>query len=198
MDKGNAKPVKKWMFAAGIALLALLFVVCLSLTVSGSIEKSRYKLAYPDQINRYAAEFGVDPVLVASVIHCESGNRPKVRSKSGAVGLMQIMPATGEWIAGKLDISQYQEALLEDPEINIRMGCWYIHFLQQRYQGNQRHVLAAYNAGHGNMDGWLDDERYSDGGLLTYIPIEETRDYVEKVQRAYEKYKKYYGAQLGG
>ena len=104
---------------------------------------------------------------------------------------MQIMPETGEWIAGKLK-EPYDEETLQEPEQNIRYGCWYLEFLFERFSDPDT-VLAAYNAGHNAVRKWLQNSDYSDDGeSLQVIPYDETRNYVEKVRRAYEKYKDLY------
>ncbi|MDO4573471.1 MAG: lytic transglycosylase domain-containing protein, partial [Clostridia bacterium] len=124
---------------------------------------------------------------------CESSNDPDALSSAGAVGLMQIMPDTGAWIAHKLDMdASYTEALLYDPETNIRFACWYLRFLSDRFDGRRMEIIAAYNAGHGSVEGWLEDPAYSDAGLLTAIPFPETARYYEKVCLAYENYVRLY------
>ena len=186
-------PVKKrigLILAAVVALAVLAFT--LTHIVGRVLDKRTYRLAYPALIEQSAEAYALDPYLVAAVIHVESGNRPAVVSSAGAVGLMQIMPTTGEWIAGKLRVEAYEEDSLCDPGMNITMGCWYLRFLLDRYDQDQNHALAAYNAGQGNVDKWLSDPAYSADGVLTNIPYEETDRYVEKVTRTYEKYKDLY------
>ena len=178
----------KLLLAAFLLLLAVLIAV-----IAGrELEKRTYKLNYPQEINASADEFELDPYLVAAMIHCESGNRAEAVSPVGAVGLMQIMPDTGEWIAGKLDLNAYEPSQLTQPAFNIRMGCWYLRFLLDRYEQDRPSALAAYNAGHGNVDKWKNDPAVSVEGDLRNIPFAETEQYVEKVQRAYEKYKTLY------
>ncbi len=113
-------------------------------------------------------------------------------SRSGAIGLMQVMPETGEWIAGKLNKTGFTAEDLKDPDTNIQFGCWYLRFLLDRYSSNQTHAVAAYNAGHGNVDAWLMDPSVTTDNMLTNIPFPETDDYVEKVLRAHEKYEELY------
>ena len=176
------------MLAAFLLLLAVLIA-----TIAGrELEKRTYKLQYAEEISASAEEFELDPYLVAAVIHCESGNRPEAISSVGAVGLMQIMPDTGEWISGKLHISGYEPKKLTEPAFNIRLGCWYLRFLLDRYKQDRPTALAAYNAGHGNVDKWKNDPAISAEGQLKNIPFAQTEQYVEKVQRAYEKYKTLY------
>lgn len=188
--------MKKTTKALLAAVLLAALVFC-AFWLNEYMEKRKYRLEYPAQILSSSAEFGLDPYLVAAVIHCESGNRPAVVSAKGAVGLMQIMPDTGGWIAEKLGIASFSEAMLTDPAVNIRLGCWYLRYLTDRFGGVRSHALAAYNAGPGNLKKWLEDDAYSQDGLLVDIPFEETSSYVERVERAYEKYKKLYAQELG-
>jgi soluble lytic murein transglycosylase len=148
-----------------------------------------YPVAYTDLIRTYATEYALDPYLVQSIMRCESSNDPTARSDAGAIGLMQIMPDTGEWIAHKLDMDGvYTTDMLIDPETNIEFGCWYLWFLSGRFDGNIMEMIAAYNAGHGNVEDWLHDPRFSQNGMLTAIPYEDTARYYEKVMKAYENY----------
>jgi soluble lytic murein transglycosylase len=178
-----------------IALVAAAFLLALaaflSLLLSGEVDKLTYKLTNVAAIARYSEEYDVDPYLVAAIIYVESGHRETAVSPKGALGLMQIMPATAEWIAQKLG-EPYDLNNVTEPYTNIRYGCWYLNFLFERFTPVDT-VLAAYNAGHNAVRGWLNDPSYSDDGVtLKRIPYPETEHYVEKVDRAYEKYKKLY------
>ena len=148
-----------------------------------------YPVAYTELIAKYAKEYELDPYLVQSIIRCESSNDPTVVSDAGAIGLMQIMPDTATWIAHKLDLDAvYTQDMLKDPETNIEFGCWYLHFVSGRFHGNVKQMIAAYNAGHGSVEDWLNDPRFSLNGELTTIPFEQTARYYEKVTAAYENY----------
>lgn len=194
VDVRAAKPGGKKRLKTALTIAALLIALSASVAIwlKGEMERRTYKLEYPGLILQYAEEYRLDPILVASVIHVESGNRREIASPKGAVGLMQIMPATGEWIAEKLNMKDYKEDMLTDPEINIQFGCWYLRFLQDRFQ-NTDEVLAAYNAGQGNVQKWLSNPGLSDDGVtLSQIPFKETEQYVERIQRAYIKYRSLY------
>ena len=180
--------------AVSAVLLAVLCVLAYYLNILA--EKRTYRLLYPDLVMEMSAEYQVDPYLVAAVIHCESSNNKQAVSPVGAMGLMQIMPDTGGWIAEKLEIEGFTQEQLFDPETNIRFGCWYLDYLSKKFGGNRTSVLAAYNGGPGNVEKWLNDERYSEDGQLTDIPFPETDRYIEKVQRAYEKYLTLYKKEL--
>ena len=156
-----------------------------------NVREIAYPLAYRDEINQYAAEYGLDPARVASVIYCESTFRPEAVSSAGARGLMQIMPETGGWIAEKLkEESYYTDEKLFEPELNIRYGCWYLSYLDERYDGDLTKATAAYHAGGTRVDEWLTDSQYSEDGVtLANIPYDSTRAYVASVKSAYEHYK---------
>ena len=87
---------------------------------------------------------------------------------------------------------------LYNPRHNIKLGCYYLKYLIENYDGNVDVALAAYNAGPGNVDNWLEDSRYSDNGEdLTYIPFKETREYVVKVNKQWKKYQNLYKNEEG-
>ena len=183
-----------------IAVIALAAVVALTIAAFGTyliVERVRYErdlrnypVAYTEWIEQYASEYSLDPYLVQSIMRCESSNDPAAVSDAGAIGLMQIMPETATWIAHKLDLDDtYTVDQLYDPETSIRFGCWYLNFLQGRFDGDVMEMVAAYNAGHGSVEDWLADPRFSaDGKTLLSIPFEQTARYYEKVMTAYEKY----------
>jgi len=148
-----------------------------------------YPVAYTDLIKQYATKYELDPYLVQSIIRCESSNDPNAVSGVGAIGLMQIMPDTGEWIGHKIDPElAYSLDMLNDPATNIEYGCWYLNFLSARFNGNVMQIVAAYNAGHGSVEKWLKDPRFSQNGELTSIPFEDTARYYKSVMTAYENY----------
>jgi len=187
----------KKIIRAVIVALALLAALCvLAYYLNRVAEKRTYRLLYPDIVMEMSAEYQVDPYLVAAVIHCESSNNKEAVSPVGAMGLMQIMPDTGGWIAEKLELEGFTQQQLFEPELNIRFGCWYLDYLSKKFDGNRTSVLAAYNGGPGNVEKWLADDRYSADGQLTDIPFPETERYIEKVQRAYEKYLTLYKEEL--
>jgi len=182
---------KRWYILA-IDILLLALAVCAYHYGSITLEKRTYQLRYRELIELYAAHFELDPYLVAAVVHVESSNQPDAVSKSGAIGLMQVMPQTGEWIAAKLKVNDFDADMLLDPNVNIRFGCWYLRFLNDRFDRDRMLVTAAYNAGHGTVDRWLEDSTVSRDGQLVNIPYPETERYVEKVYRAYEIYQRLY------
>lgn len=171
-------------------VLALIGVVIIGAVLY--IAQRKPPLDYVDTISHYASEYDLDPYLVAAVIDTESGFRADAVSRVGARGLMQIMPDTAEWIAKKIGPENFTADQLFDPDVNIRYGCWYLRFLFDRFQSRDL-VAAAYNAGHGRVNDWLEDESITDdSGNLVNIPYEETSKYVEKIAKTQAKYEKDY------
>jgi soluble lytic murein transglycosylase len=128
-----------------------------------------------------------------AVIYVESNFDANACSYKGAIGLMQIMPQTGEWAAQRLKIKDFTSEKLYNPNMNIKIGCWYLNNLQSQFNGDLDLVLAAYNGGSGNVRKWLKNKEYSsDGKTISYIPFKETREYVQKVKKAYKKYRSLY------
>lgn len=148
-----------------------------------------YPVAYTELIAQYAKQYSLDPYLVQSIMRCESSNDPNAVSRVGAVGLMQIMPDTGEWIGHKIDPElAYSLDMLTVPATSIEYGCWYLNFLSNRFGGRIMEIIAAYNAGHGSVEDWLSDARFSQNGVLVTIPFEDTARYYENVMTAYDNY----------
>jgi hypothetical protein len=125
------------------------------------------EIPYGELIYEKAKKYDVDPALVAAVIEQESRFKPRARSHVGARGLMQLMPRTGRWM-GARD--------LYSPEQNVDAGVKYIKYLDKRFHGDVKKIIAAYNGGEGNV------QRY--GGVP---PFRETRQYVKKVMKNYDK-----------
>jgi len=139
-----------------------------------------YPLKYKDAILEYSEEFDVDPALIASVINCESSFKKDSVSESGAIGLMQIMPSTAEFVANIIEI-EYQESSLYDPKINIRIGTKYLSYLLIKFNDCFT-ALCAYNAGEGIVNSWLSDENYSiNSETLTTTPYKETNAFSKNV-----------------
>jgi len=140
--------------------------------ISDVIRRDFFANAVPfgDLIHQKAEKYDVDPALVAAVMETESKFKSRARSQVGAKGLMQLMPRTGRWMGAKN---------LYDPEQNVEAGTKYLRYLNQRFDGNLKKTIAAYNAGEGNV------RRYK--GVP---PFRETRSYVNKVMSRYEQRKK--------
>ena len=157
------------------------------------IKKYVFPYKYSEYVNKYSEEYELDPYLVLAVIKTESNFDENAVSIKEAKGLMQIMDSTGEWVAKELNINNFNASMMFEPEINIRMGCWYLKNLEEEFDEKMDLVLAAYNGGSGNVNKWLSHEEYSkDGENLDYIPFPETKKYVDKVKANYQIYKYLY------
>ncbi|MDO4748838.1 MAG: lytic transglycosylase domain-containing protein [Eubacteriales bacterium] len=183
------------LFLVVVAVFSLLFF-CTDV-FSGLKDKVMmyfYPQDYSQYVTQYAEEYDVDEALVYAVIKTESGFREDVESSVGAIGLMQIMPDTFEWLQTLSDSEvTYTENDLKNPQINIKYGTYYLSFLLDHYDGREMLAIAAYNGGVANVDKWLKDTNYSADGLtLTDIPYEETKNYVERVEDAKNTYKTLY------
>lgn len=173
--------------------VVILLIVIVAFQNTKWILKTIYPLHYYDLIEKYATEYEVDPYLVVAIIKNESKFNPNAVSKKDAKGLMQIAPITGRWASEKLEIPNYTEDMLFEPELNIKIGTWYLNVLKHEFGENLEVIIAGYNAGNGNVKGWLDDSNYSkDGKTLYEIPFNETKIYKEKVLRDYKRYNKIY------
>lgn len=153
-----------------------------------------YPFPYKELVYEYSLKNEVDPFLVAAVIRTESKFLPRARSPRGAFGLMQMMPETAQWVAKESKEQDFSLERLAEPEVNIRMGTWYLSNLQREFQGNPSLVLAAYNGGRGNVKEWM--KRFGwDGNFSDHsqIPFKETREYVGKVLRSQKRYRDLYG-----
>lgn len=175
-----------------VFLISLVFIISSLLFKKDNFMKIIYKNDYDEYVQKYAKEYDIDPYLIHSVIHVESDHDPEAISNRGAIGLMQIMEETGIWISKNIG-SKFEKKMLYEPENNIKLGAWLLNYLINNYNGNIETALAAYNGGIGNVDEWLKSDEYSiDGETLNTIPFKETEKYVEKVNKAYEKYLELY------
>lgn len=162
---------------------------------SNKLYKNRYPIMYDNIVSKYCSDYDVDKYLVHSIIRTESFFKSDAVSNKGAIGLMQIMPETGSWIAEELNLENFSKEDLFDSEKNIMIGVWYLDYLMDRFGGNVETVIAAYNAGPTNVSKWLtQDELSLDGENLIDIPFSETKKYREKVSNAYNIYLNLYEA----
>jgi soluble lytic murein transglycosylase len=174
-----------WPLAVAAALGTAFVVV--DATGPAWYERLRYPLRYDAIVRGHARNYHLDPYLLAAVIYAESKFRADARSKSGAIGLMQLEPVTAEGIAIRTGGSAFRVSDLYDPEINVRYGAWYLRHLLDKY-GDEQLALAAYNAGQSNVDRWL---RQGKG-----VAFAETRDYVRRVEDLKGVYRDAYGSRL--
>lgn len=177
-------------------VITVVFAVILLLL--NGIGKNMFPLEYKDLVVKYAKEYDLDPFLVFSVIKAESNFNPNATSHKNARGLMQIIDDTAIWAAERIGINDFRVESLYDPEVNIKIGCWYLKNLKHeiyQYNGelNNDLVLAAYNGGIGNVQRWLKDKKYSSSGKsLEKIPFKETENYVRKVNNYRKIYENLY------
>ncbi len=141
-----------------------------------------YPLKYVDLIKAYSQEYNVEPELICAVIHAESRFDRDAVSHKGAKGLMQLTDSTAAWLAKELNMTDFETEQLNEPEINIKLGTYYLKKLLKNYKGDIIKTLAAYNAGSGNVANWLSNPGYSkDGSTLSVIPYPQTQSYIDKV-----------------
>ena len=177
-----------------VAFALLLLLIAAYFVFEPSIDRALYPREYSELVERYAEQYGVPTNLVYAVIRTESNFDPNAVSSAGAVGLMQIMPSTFRWLSDDMFGERLEDAMLYDPETNIRYGVYYLRRLYDRY-GHWQTACAAYNAGNGTVDRWLSDPSLTDvqGRLIPErIPIGETRAYVDKVEKSYQAYSRLY------
>jgi len=153
-----------------------------------------YPVKYKSYIVSSSAQFNVSASLVASVINCESSYNPLAISSSGAIGLMQIMPATGEYLADRYGLEEFVIDDLYDIQTNITLGSYYLSILLNEFD-DLKTTLVAYNAGPTKARTWLLDTNYSQNGTtLDTTPYPVTNNYVDKVISNINMYKKFYSS----
>lgn len=173
-----------------ISLTVKLSVLLLSVVIvlSGLFAYASFRKAakYSGIVNKYALQYGVDPLLVKAVIKAESNFNPSAKSKKGAIGLMQLMPSTGKEVAiSYLGYKDFKEGILYEPEVNIMLGTYYLKILSVMFKNNTNLVLASYNAGLGNVQQW-----HRKNPFIEYdsdeMPFTETKKYVLRINRIYK------------
>jgi soluble lytic murein transglycosylase len=189
--KGSRR--RRPMVIGGTLLVVALggFLLANSDRFQNALEEVALPLHHEDIIRQQAAEKDVPADLIAAVIYAESKFRDQT-SSAGARGLMQLTPATAQHIADVSNGINFRVDDLSDPDVNIRYGTFYLHYLIQKFGDNEIAALAAYNAGETNVAAW--------GGSslsLDDIPFPETRDYVENVLEKRDEYARHYRHELG-
>ncbi len=155
-------------------------------------------LRHEDIIRQQAGDKGLDPALVAGVIYTESKFRDGQVSSAGALGLMQITPATAGDIARKSGGVLFEIEDLASPQVNISYGAYYLRYLLNRFDGDETLAIAAYNGGEGNVEKWLAAaEARGKSFEVADIPFTETREYVGRVRTAERDYQANYARELG-
>lgn len=172
----------------------LIIIIMLIFFSHKTLLKMFFPLEYSSSVERYSSIYGVDPNIIYSIINVESKFNADAVSKKGAVGLMQITPKTGKYIASLLNRDDYDEKRLLEPEVNIEFGTFYISKLYKDFNGNLNYILAAYNGGEGNVRKWI-EQNQNDGILgIEEIPFGETREYIKRVNSCYRVYTYLYGS----
>ena len=173
----------------GIILAAGLIILTLGFIAQSAMTKYLYPIRYEQYVEKYSQEYNVPENLIYAVIRTESSFKSDAVSNVGAVGLTQIMPDAFEWINNKLGEDKAFESLYNE-ETSIRYGAFLLGYLLDEFE-NPEAALAAYHAGRGNVNKWLNDKAYSKDGIhLDTIPISDTAHYVRKVMRSVNIYNK--------
>jgi len=175
-----------------LAIVLLIFTIYKALNIEEKILQHLYPIKYEEYVYKYSDELDIDPMLTFAIIKTESNFEENAVSKSGAIGLMQLMATTAKEQAQKLNV-EFEMEILYNPEINLKIGLNYFNTLLDYYNQNYILAFAAYNAGLGNVQKWI---KYGiikeDGSDIENIPFKETNMYVRKIIRNYETYKKLY------
>src|SRR3954451_948882 len=190
----RAQVRRRRLLAIVVAIgLTLTAVLALQPVFHHAVREIALPLRHEDIIRQQARDKGLDPALIAGVIYAESHFIDGRTSSAGAKGLMQLTPATAQYIARKSGGTQFHVSDLGTPQVNIAYGAYYLKYLMQRYGGDVPLVLAAYNAGEGNVDKWIATARAKNKSLdINAIPFGETRSYVTKVMDARKEYRSAY------
>ncbi len=152
-----------------------------------TLQRLLYPIDYQSTVETVADRYLLDRSLIYAVIFEESHFNVRAKSRQGALGLMQILPETGEFIGQSLLIDQpFREETLFEPDENILFGGWYLRYLLDRYDRDLDRSLAAYNAGESNVDRWIKQGE-------TGIPFPETANFVKRVKETKKIYEAIYG-----
>lgn len=183
-------------FAIPLILITIISIILgiIINAVWNYIEFKNNPTTYNEIVKKYSLEYGVPERVIFATIKTESSFRSDAVSSAGAMGLMQMMPSTFEWLTSDehLDESLPKDALF-DPEVSIRYGTYYLSYLAKKFDYDWTVVSAAYNAGEGRVLAWLESGEYTDdNGDLIKIPIKETKAYVKKINDAIDTYTKLY------
>ena len=178
-----------------LACIAAVILVTLP-PLARKADQLLYPRKYSRQVEQWAAEYGLDPLLVYAFIRTESGFDPAATSSVDARGLMQMTEETFLWLRSKLGLGEEVSfGDLYDPDVSIRFGCYYLHLCLVRYNGDISTAAAAYHSGWGTVDALLQKEEHSEDGLtLSGFPYNQMHHYVEKITACYAKYTELYGA----
>ncbi len=153
-----------------------------------SVKQNTYPVYFSEEVERYSSEFGVDKALVYAVIKVESNFEPDAVSDAGAIGLMQMIEDSFDWIKKKLGCDDLVFEDLYTPEYSIRFGCYMLDYLYEKY-GSVELAAAAYHCGMTTVDGWIEQGIIDPENVdVDSIQGSKTQYYVKKVLKAYNKY----------
>ena len=177
----------------GRVFIIILIMALVLGAIANAIIDTIYRWVFPEKyhsiVTKYAKQYSVPEELVFAIIKVESNFIPTVVSSAGAMGLMQMLPSTYEWLTTKLG-DNYSKDDLYVPETNIRYATYYLQYLYSRF-GTWEKAIIAYNWGEGNFSAFLNNEGYTEGDYDS-IPVTETKNYVKKVMHHWKKYKELY------
>lgn len=180
-----------------LIIIAILILIIIGAILGGKklMLKIIYKKDYQEYVTKYSAEYNVDEDLVYAIIKAESNFDENAVSHKNAIGLMQIMQETAEDIITRYGIDIDKDNLIEEikkVQNNINIGTKYLSTLLETY-GNKEVAVAAYNAGIGTVNNWIEKGIIKkDGTDIENIPYKETNNYVRKILRNYEIYQRIY------
>lgn len=173
-------------------IILILIIALLMPLLKIKILPRLYQKKYIEYVEKYSQEYGLDSLLVYSIIKAESNFNENATSNSNAIGLMQVMLSTAQEIGVKLAIQEITEEELYNPEVNIQIGITYLKILLEKYE-NYNLAIIAYNAGMGNVDKWLEEGIINENGEnIENIPFPETKNYVKKIKQNYKIYQEIY------
>jgi len=141
----------------------------------------RYLAPYRDQLKAAARQVDLDEAWVNGLIRQESRFIAQAKSRVGAGGLMQLMPATAKWVAGRIGLKDWHWSQVNDVDTNLSLGTYYLRHVLDTLDGSPVLASAAYNAGPGRARAWRADQSMEAAIYAESIPFNETRDYVKKV-----------------
>ena len=175
-----------------LILTSVVIVLLIILLNFKNIQKLIYRQDYSEYVEKYAKEYNIDPLLIYAIIKAESNFDDEAVSGRGATGLMQLMDNTAKEVATNEAVEYVSNESLFDPEVNIKLGVKYFANLIEVFNNNAV-ALAAYNAGMGTVQGWIDDGIIeADGSDIENIPYNETNMYVRKILKDYDIYRNLY------
>lgn len=184
------KALKSIFKILGLIVIGIVMAIIISFSIV-AYQTSRQKIAYQDEIKKYSDKYNMDPLLIASIIKVESDYDNGAHSNQNAKGLMQLLDASAKHSA-ELIGEEYYPDKLKDVDYNLNLGVGYFNYLY-KYYNNVDLALAAYNGGIGNVDKWINEKKIDKHDPdPTKIPVEETRQYVIKINSNYDLMKVFY------